>query len=596
MKKTSKIAAMIAAMALTAAMCVPTAMMSASAATDTTSGNSITVTNQDDATHTYAAYQIFSGNYSGDTLNDIAWGDGVNGTNLLSALQTASTTTGHALYGLFPAATVTDAKKVAEVLGSKEGDPASAVFGDDSAKAQAFAEIVAANLTTQTSGTYASNVVSNLPDGYYLIMDTAAPSGGTNNTGAKTRFIVKVSGDEDITVNAKHSAPTVDKLVQDEAADKDKNSTDADGWGETADHAINEEFDFKLVATLAKDADYAAYDTYRVLFTDTLNAGVTYDRIKSVKVNGVTVDAYVAAPATGDDERTAAEKAGYLLTAPTYNATTIGGGTLTISIGDIKQWLGSTAWADTNDSGVTVEVIYTAHLNENATVEHGSNDSAATTYNNVNKVKLNYSNNPNVEGSGDSGDTPGGGGNNEETGETPEDYVWVFTYEVDNTKYHDSATAGNELAGAGFRLYDSTGNTEIGLIYDSTLSAYRPVKSGEAATEMTSATTTGKFDIKGLDAGTYVLKETTVPSGYNKCDDITITIEAVHEENTGGSTAKLTFSGSNATNNIVNNKGSALPSTGGMGTTLFIVCGSLTAAAAGVYLVSKKRAKEEDAQ
>ncbi|MBQ1433622.1 MAG: LPXTG cell wall anchor domain-containing protein, partial [Ruminococcus sp.] len=192
------------------------------------------------------------------------------------------------------------------------------------------------------------------------------------------------------------------------------------------------------------------------------------------------------------------------------------------------------------------------------------------------------------------GDTPGGGGNNEETGETPEDYVWVFTYEVDNTKYHDSATAGNELAGAGFRLYDSTGNTEIGLIYDSTLSAYRPVKSGEAATEMTSAATTGKFDIKGLDAGTYVLKETTVPSGYNKCDDITITIGAVHEENTGGSTAKLTFSGSSATNNIVNNKGSALPSTGGMGTTLFVVGGGVTMAAAGIYLVSKKRSKDAE--
>ncbi len=596
MKKTRRIAAFIAAMAMAATLAAPSFVMTASAATDSTSGNSITVTNQDDATHTYAAYQIFSGNYSGGTLNDIDWGDGVNGAALLSALQTASTTTGHALNGLFPAATVTNAKKVAEVLGSKEGDSASAVFGEDSVKAQAFAEIVAANLTAQTSGTYASNVVSNLPDGYYLIKDTAAPAnpGTADNSGAKTRFIVKVSGNENITVNAKHSAPTVDKLVQDEAADKDKNSTDADGWGETADHAINEEFDFKLVATLAKDADYAAYDTYRVLFTDTLNAGVTYDRIKSVKVNGVTVDAYVAAPATGDDERTAAEKAGYLLTAPTYNATTIGGGTLTISIGDIKQWLGSTAWADTNDSGVTVEVIYTAHLNENAAVEHASIDSVATSYSNVNKVKLNYSNNPNVEGSGDSGDTPGGGGNNEETGETPEDYVWVFTYEVDNTKYHDSATAGNELADAGFKLYDSTGNTEISLIYDDTLSAYRPIKSGETATAMTSAASTGVFNIKGLDAGTYVLKETVVPDGYNKCEDITITIGAVHEENTGGSTAKLTFTGSNTTNDIVNNKGSQLPATGGIGTTLFYLAGGVMVVGAGVVLVTKKRAGKED--
>lgn len=587
MKKTRRFAAMVAAMALAATMAAPAMSFTASAATG--GANTIAVSNPDGATHTYKAYQIFAATYNtGGVLTGIDWGDGVDSANLLNAIIVANADNNSPLKGLFAGiTTASSADDVAKCLGATktETDPNDAtqtidvkVFGDkDSDAAQAFAELVGANLATASD-------LTGLPDGYYLVQDSAAPgANGGDNSGAKTRYIIDVVGGGTVSVTAKHAAPTVDKQVQDETTDAEDGATD--GWGETADHAINEKFDFKLTATLAKDANYAAYDTYRLLFTDTLNAGVTYDAIKSVKVNGKDVSAYNATTA----------KSGYLVTAPTVTAPALGGGELKISIGDIKAWLDGTDWAD--EGNVTVEVIYTAHLNGNAAVEKSDLDAAATSYDNVNKVKLNYSNNPNVEGSGDSSDTPGGGENKEEFGETPEDYVWVFTYEVDNTKYKDAVADANKLGGAKFQLKDSS-DTVIKFIDngDGTYTVADQTATTGVVDTMESAATTGIFNIKGLDAGTYTLTETEAPAGYEKVT-IDIIIDAEHQENTGGATAKLDLKDSSTMNNdIIDKQGSSLPSTGGMGTKLFVLGGGVTAAMAGIYLVSKKRTKEENAE
>ena len=471
---------------------------------------SITINNSAEG-HTYEAYQIFTGDLSGTTLSNIVWGSGIS--------EDGQTALGDAA--------------------------AKAVTLKDEADAKAFAKAVAPYLTTAagsantvTNGKY---VISNLAAGYYLVKDKDNSLSGADD--AYTSYILQVVGNT--SVSPKSAKPTVDKQVHDETGDAEAGAVD--GWGESADHAINESFQFKLIAKLPADTDFSAYETYKVVFTDTMSGGVTFESIASVTVDGVT------------------------LTAGQYTATATAGqagGSWTLTIKDIKTIDGVNL-----TDGADIVVIYNAHLNENAQVNH---ESGTTT--NQNKVYLEYSNNPNASGEG-------------ELGKTPEDIVWVFTYEVDNTKV-DATDSKNKtpLAGAGFRLYDSTGTTEIGLIYDNTISAYRPVKSGETAEEMKSADETGVFNIKGLDAGTYVLKETTVPAGYNKCADTTIVIKATHAEAADGASATTTLSSdSNVTNTIENKQGSTLPSTGGIGTTIFYVLGSVLVLAAVVLLVTKKR-------
>ena len=493
------------------------------AMTTTVFADGYTITINNEATgHTYEAYQIFTGDLSKGVLSNIVWGSGITADG-----QTA-------LQNKYVTAETKSAAGVAEALTNDN--------------AVLFAKDAAGYLTTtKVDSTYNETgknyTISGLDAGYYLVKDK--DSSLTDKDDAYTSYILKVAGDT--TVSPKSAKPTVDKQVHDETADAEAGATD--GWGESADHAINESFQFKLIANLPADTDFSAYETYKVVFTDTMSNGVTFESIASVTVDGVTLTA---------DQYTATATAGQA------------GGSWTLTINNIK----SIASVNLTD-GADIVVIYNAHLNENAQVNH---ESGTTT--NQNEVYLQYSNNPNASGEG---------GN--ELGKTPEDIVWVFTYEVDNTKVDaTNSTDRTPLAGAGFRLYDSTGTTEIGLIYDSTISAYRPVKSGETAVEMTSADSTGVFNIKGLDAGTYVLKETTVPSGYNKCADTTVVIRATHVEDASGSFATTTLSNdSNVTNTIENKQGSTLPETGGMGTTIFYVIGAILVIGAGVVLITRKR-------
>ena len=483
--------------------------------------------------HTYEAYQIFTGNLGTDgSLGNVVWGSGIDQSKL-------------AAEGTDALIKNKDAATVSQNLAAKSSDST-----DAKAYATAFSGVLSTTHTDSSdfvSTGVGSYTISGLSDGYYLIQDKAGTLNEKND--AYTSFILKIIG-ADVTVAPKSTQPTVDKKIQDETGDAETGATE--GWGNTADHDINESFQFKLDATIPAEANLADYKTYKVKFNDTMSKGVTFESIESVTVNG--------------NDGTAAKS--WTLTGADYDATTPAtaeGGTQSwsLTIDDVIAKCEGIKIAQ----GFTVEVIYNAHLNEKATV----NDASGST-DNENSVNLEYSNNPNAEG----------------LGKTEDKTVYAFTFGITNKKVIDSVD-GDALAGAGFKLYTDEGCTqEYKLVKDDTLGAYRPAKADETAVEMQSATD-GTFPIKGLDAGTYYLKETTTPKGYTTAAVKTIKIDATHSINESGKPQVTLSSDSTLDNKIVDKKGSTLPSTGGMGTVLLYVAGIAVFVLAGATLVMALR-------
>lgn len=298
---------------------------------------------------------------------------------------------------------------------------------------------------------------------------------------------------------------------------------------------------------------YDYYDTYAVCFNDTLSAGITFDNLDTVEI--ANVDGSDSKEITDTD---------YTLVKDLHEAGLPS--SIKLSIDNVKT-CAAAAGLDLND-GATITVTYTAHLNDKATVNTAN---GSKTTDNKNSVYLEYSNNPRISTSLD---------------HTPESEVRVYTYQLNNTKYRDDDTPGNELAGAGFRLYsgkDCTKEQEIKLKKNITDGTYSPYFGTDAGDEMFSDEH-GQFNVKGLDAGTYYLRETKTPDDYNACADKEIVISATHDVN------HVSLSG-NLSTTIINKKagGITLPSTGGIGTTIFYVVGGGLMVAAIVLLVTKKR-------
>ena len=522
----------LVAVAATAAMAVA-GFAGASTAMAAEGTHTVTITPAK-SDHTYEAYQIFTGNLGADgSLGNVVWGTGVDQSKL-TAENTDTLIKGK------------DAAAVSQDLAAKSSNSTEA-----KAYATAFSGVLSTTHTDSSdfvSTGAGSYTISGLSDGYYLIQDKAGTLNEKND--AYTSFILQIIG-KDVTVAPKSTQPTVDKKIQDEPDDAEADATN--GWGNTADHDINESFQFKLDATIPAEANLADYKTYKVKFNDTMSKGVTFESIASVKVNGND--------GTGAKTWTLADT-DYAATTPT--AAEDGMQSWSLTIDDVIAKCEGIKIAQ----GFTVEVIYKAHLNEKATV-NGAND---TTTDNKNSVNLEYSNNPNAEG----------------TGKTEDKTVYAFTFGITNKKVIDSAD-GDVLAGAGFKLYTDEGCTqEYKLVKDDTLGAYRPAKAGESAVEMKSAAD-GTFPIKGLDAGTYYLKETTTPAGYTTAEVTTIKIDATHSIDNGGNPQVTLSRDSTLDNKIVDKKGSNLPSTGGMGTVLLYVAGIAVFVLAGATLVMALR-------
>ena len=492
-----------------------------------------------DSHHTYSAFQIFKGDVEGNNIKDfkisnVDWGSNIinNSDDFLNKLREAD----H-IGPLF-----TNAKSAQEVLA------VISQWHDSDDDSIAFARFVCHYLySNDANPTYVVRAGSNaltIPEakaGYYLFVDTTDFSKDDSYHSYNSFLLMVTKGNWNVPITPKAEKPTVEKKVYD-----NPDGTSTGGFGSSADHAINEKFQFQLTATLPDSTNraYDYYDKYSVIFHDTLSEGITYDGPYSVVIKSNDITYTITDPSKYTINTDKLDSQNYF----------------EVEIPDVKTCV---AGLDLN-KGATITVTYTAHLNEKASVNTAGGGTS-----NINKVYLTYSNNPQDESS---------------IGKTPESTpVYVYTYQLSNTKRQNTVD-GPALAGAGFKLYsDAECNNEVGLYQEGEF--YYPIKdaTGKKAVEMISGEN-GQFNVKGLDAGTYYLKETITPAGYDTCGVTPVTIKADHSGND-----HVNLEGSNLT--IVNKKagGITLPSTGGIGTTIFYVVGGGLMVAAIVLLVTKKR-------
>lgn len=367
--------------------------------------------------------------------------------------------------------------------------------------------------------------------GYYLIKDQ---DGSLSGSEPYTTYLVSVVGTVTITPKS-NDVPEFEKKLK----DTNDSTGDVSDWQDSADYDIGDYIPFRLQGTVPED--YGSYKTYYYAFHDVEEAGLTFDP-SSVEVH------------LGDENGAIIPNTDYKVLTKKDGTTSDTECTFEIVFDDLKN-ISSVA------ANSTITVTYRSKLNDNAVLgKHG----------NVNKAQLEYSNNP--KGTG--------------TGRTPWDNVIVFTYKVVVNKVDQ---AGQPLEGAQFTLTKKAKNgTDV-------------VKTMDVNTTLT------QFTLSGLDDGEYTLTETVTPAHYNTISPITFTVNADHTITWGterrediltslsGDTAsgEITFTSSKTdgtlTTNVINNIGTTLPGTGGIGTTIFYVIGGGLMVAAAILLITKKR-------
>lgn len=362
--------------------------------------------------------------------------------------------------------------------------------------------------------------------GYYLIKDK---DGSLSGSEPYTTYLVSVVGH--VTINPKSSAvPEFNKKLK----DTNDSTGEVSRWQDSADYDIGDYIPFRLQGTVP--ADYDSYSTYYYAFHDKEEAGLTFDPS--------SVEVFV-----GDEETGTKITTGY-----TVDTNPADGCTFEIVFDDLKNIPSVTAKS-------IITVTYESTLNGNAVLGAQGN---------VNTAKLEYSNNPRGNG----------------TGTTPWDNVIVFTYKVVVNKVDQD---NNPLVGAQFTLTKKTKNgTDV-------------VKT------MTIDSSETQFTLSGLDDGEYTLTETVTPAHYNTISPITFTVNADHtitweterrediltslsgDKKVGEITFNVDKKAGTLTTDVVNNIGTTLPGTGGIGTTIFYVIGGGLMVAAAILLITKKR-------
>lgn len=425
-----------------------------------------------------------------------------------------------------------------EALGNA-AEKAKTITGETEAKA--FASEVAQYLIDPPAGT-GTDSITDLAAGYYLIKNIDVDTGEVF-----TDYILQVV--KNVTVQPKSGKPTLDKQIR-------HNETGA--WGVVGDNQIGDTVEFRTITTVP---NVSGYTQYKYVIYDEMSTGLT----SNVKTeNDVTIKV---------NDTTELDKSYYTVTVDGTNANKF---TVTV---DVLRAIQDNKMSAENE----LYTYYTGILNENAKVYNdGKQD---------NKAYLEYSNNPH---------------DNTTTNKTPEKVVYDWTFKMEINKIDGESNA--PLSDAKFVL-SKNGNCSLGTIGDdgtpSTTTdlidliensdgSYTVAPAGYTGS-VVNVMTAGKITIKGLDDATeYYLYETKAPAGYNRLTDavkfkITATYNDTGDSYTSVTAAVNDVEQSSVSVQVANNKGSTLPSTGGIGTTLFYVIGGVLMAVAAVLLVTKKR-------
>lgn len=427
--------------------------------------------------------------------------------------------------------------------GDNVTDAELAKFTALSNNTQDTADAVAKYITDNAvaTGTINGNGSVTVPTGYYVIKDSYTNK--QDEAQSVSTYLVKVVGNVDVT--PKVGVPTSDKKVDDK--NDSKSTEDGVNWKDSADYDIGDAVPFRLHGTLPENFD--SYKTYKYIFHDQESEGLTFNNDVTVKVGDVEV------PKDGNYQ--------------VITSSAADGCTFEIKFDDLKALKNADGTPITVTKDSNIYVYYTSTLNEHAVI--GSTG-------NPNEMYLEYSNNPNAGGNGD-------------TDKTPKDKVIVFTYKVVANKVDEKQKA---LPGAAFELFKYVKVSE-GWGWKS-LGVKGARDNGNGTYTVDSEPTT-EFSWNGLDDGKYRIVEVVTPSGYNSIEPIEFEVTAEHQEDSDNpQLTKLSgdkFTGDISTgaltSNIENKSGSTLPTTGGIGTTIFYVVGVVLMLGAGVLLITKRR-------
>lgn len=370
--------------------------------------------------------------------------------------------------------------------------------------------------------------------GYFLVFGTGTNPDGADGKNTVTSLVMLDTTDKTASIEVKVDAPSISKEIK---------HNETDSWGNVGDNQIGDTVEYRFISDIPYNvANFSGYD---YIIHDTMTAGLTFNEtsVKVYKDEGKTsqlADSYVTV--TRIDAQNFTVKIDVLAA---------------VNAGDLS--------ADD-----TLYTYYSATLNTSALVAGSTPDSAN---HNDNTVYLEYSNNPY--------DTTSKGQTT-----TTQVYDWTFTFTVNKI---DGNTPANPLANAVFNIKE--GDTV--LTFSSTETNVYVVDPSGTITDI-KTDSTGKFVIKGLDDETeYTLSEKTPPDGYNKAEDTVFSIKSGY--NTDGSqltSLSATIGGTAGqplSVNVINNSGSKLVGTGGIGTTIFYVSGGILMIVAVVLLITKKR-------